>query len=342
MQGLALTLPQLTLEFGVSESTVRYTTMITFIGLSLGSTFWGLASDIIGRRPAFNATLFICGAFGTAVAFGPSWIGTAILFACMGMGVGGNLPVDGALFLEFLPFDSNRLLTLLSVWWPVGQLLAAISESNAQSHPSQVKNTHTSNTVGWAIIPPFSCDPELKACSLTNNEEPCCHPKDNRGWRYFIFTLGMLTLFMFFCRFFLFHLYESPKFFLSRNQPSRSVSVVHGIAHHNGAKTWLTEDLLEELGGGADTGPKVGVAEISRRNASEFSLDRVRALFVDRKLAITTVLLWVMWFAIGLGFPLFNAFLPQYLEHAGQDGGGTVSTGEVCPSNIQSTPKPYH
>lgn len=46
------------------------------------------------------------------------------MFACLGLGVGGNLPVDGALFLEFLPFASGNLLTMLSVWWPVGQLVA--------------------------------------------------------------------------------------------------------------------------------------------------------------------------------------------------------------------------
>lgn len=125
-QALALVLPQLSTEFGVSTSTVRYTTMITYIGLSLGSTCWGVASDIIGRRPAFNTTLLICGAFGTGVAFGSSWPITALLFAFMGTGVGGNLPVDGALFLEFLPFESNKLLTLLSIWWPVGQLLASL------------------------------------------------------------------------------------------------------------------------------------------------------------------------------------------------------------------------
>jgi MFS family permease len=126
MTGLALVLPQLTPEFGVSVAHIRYTTMITFIGLSLGSTFWGVASDIIGRKPAFNITLFLCGLFGTLVAFGPNWISTSVLFACMGLGVGGNLPVDGALFLEFLPFESNKLLTLLSVWWPVGQLIASL------------------------------------------------------------------------------------------------------------------------------------------------------------------------------------------------------------------------
>lgn len=51
-------------------------------------------------------------------------IGACGLFAALGTGVGGNLPVDGALFLEFLPTASGRHLTLLSVWWPVGQLVA--------------------------------------------------------------------------------------------------------------------------------------------------------------------------------------------------------------------------
>lgn len=46
------------------------------------------------------------------------------LYACLGLGVGGNLPVDGALFLEFLPFASGNLLTMLSVWWPLGQLIS--------------------------------------------------------------------------------------------------------------------------------------------------------------------------------------------------------------------------
>jgi hypothetical protein len=30
------------------------------------------------------------------------------------------------LFLEFLPMTDNKLLTLLSAWWPGGQLVSAI------------------------------------------------------------------------------------------------------------------------------------------------------------------------------------------------------------------------
>lgn len=126
LQGVALTLPQLSLEFGVSESRVRFTTMALFIGLTLGAAFWGIASDVIGRRLAFNSTLFIAAVFGLAVGGANSWVAVCALFGALGCGVGGNLPVDGALFLEFLPFASGALLTGLSVWWPVGSLVASM------------------------------------------------------------------------------------------------------------------------------------------------------------------------------------------------------------------------
>jgi MFS family permease len=125
LQGLALSLPSLSTEFGLSETSVRYTTMILYFGMAFGSVGWGLLSDILGRRITFNSTLFITGFFGVLIALGPTWPVTAFLFAAMGLGVGGNLPVDGALFLEFLPRADNKLLTLLSAWWPAGQLAAA-------------------------------------------------------------------------------------------------------------------------------------------------------------------------------------------------------------------------
>lgn len=136
LQGVALTLPKLAAEFGVDTDRIRYTTLSLFTGLCIGASFWGTASDVIGRRLAFNATLFLAGVFGLAAGGGPNWIGTCALFACLGLGVGGNLPVDGALFLEFLPFASGNLLTLLSVWWPVGQLISSLGKQ--QSTPSMI------------------------------------------------------------------------------------------------------------------------------------------------------------------------------------------------------------
>jgi MFS family permease len=79
------------------------------VGLCVGANFWGIGSDIIGRRLAFNLTLLIAGVFGIAAGAAPSWIGACGLFAALGVGVGGNLPVDVSVrevpFLFFFPQD---------------------------------------------------------------------------------------------------------------------------------------------------------------------------------------------------------------------------------------------
>jgi hypothetical protein len=49
---MALLLPRLT---GSSQS---YSSVAYYVGLTLGASFWGLSSDLIGRKPAFNCTLF--------------------------------------------------------------------------------------------------------------------------------------------------------------------------------------------------------------------------------------------------------------------------------------------
>jgi MFS family permease len=69
------------------------------IGLLVGAAFWGLASDVWGRRFAFNATLLITGVFATAAGGSNSYITLCAMAALWSVGVGGNLPVDSAVFL---------------------------------------------------------------------------------------------------------------------------------------------------------------------------------------------------------------------------------------------------
>jgi hypothetical protein len=88
---------------------------------------------------------------------------------------------------------------MLSVWWPVGQLVASLGTLNRIDREVRIQGL-TWVIVAWGFIPNYSCtDPKN------------CKRADNMGWRYFILTLGALTFAMFICRFFLFHLYESPK-----------------------------------------------------------------------------------------------------------------------------------
>lgn len=55
-------------------------------------------------------------------------------------------------------------------------------------------------------------------------------------------------------------------------------------------------------------------------------MKRFAALFENRTLAITTCLLWFQWTTVGMGYPLFNAFLPQYLANSGGDVTNDVAT----------------
>jgi hypothetical protein len=135
-----------------------------------------------------------------------------------------------------------------------------------------------------------------------------------------VYTMGAMTFVMFLARFALYHLFESPKFLLSRGRQAEAVAVVHGIAYKNKTTTWLTEEILNEIGGDPAVvlDSQLAVKEILRRKMSSFSGERVAPLFRSRKMGLTTVLLWFCWLAIGMGYPLFNAFLPQYLHSAVQ------------------------
>lgn len=314
---MALTLTQMSAEFGVSDSRVRFSTCALFLGLCLGASFWGIASDIIGRRPAFNVTLFIASVFGLASGGGPDWIGTSGLFACVGIGIGGNLPVDGAVFLEFLPMEAGNILTMMSVFWPVGNLIASL--------------------VAWGLVPTYACAPDLKACNQVAAGEACCTKDQNMGWRYMLFTLGGITACMFLARFFLFHLFESPKFLISRGRQEEAVATIQGLAYKNKTHTWLTVDVLNEVGGFEEevVQPKLSNSEIIQQSFSKFSLSKISPLFSNWKLGIssmlplpsslllvieakkltgTAALIWFCWATIGMAFPLFNSFLPQYFS----------------------------
>ncbi|KAI5114551.1 hypothetical protein M0805_007215, partial [Coniferiporia weirii] len=127
------------------------------IGLLVGAIFWGFGSDIWGRRWSFNITLFITAVFAIAAGGSPNYIALSSFSALWSVGVGGNLPVDSAIFLEFVPGSHQYLLTVLSIWWAFGQLIGSL--------------------IAWPLIANFSC-PETTAATS-------CPRSENQGWRYF-------------------------------------------------------------------------------------------------------------------------------------------------------------
>lgn len=124
--------------------------------------------------------------------------------ALWSFGVGGNLPVDSAVFLEFLPGSHQYLLTVLSIDWAVAQVVA--------------------NLIAWGLLSKYSCQETTVSCEKENN----------MGWRYFVIVMGAISLIEFFIRMVFFKIYESPKYLMGKGRDEEAVKVVHEVARRNG------------------------------------------------------------------------------------------------------------
>ncbi|KAF8589870.1 MFS general substrate transporter [Ramaria rubella] len=294
LQGVAIILPQIALEMNPPH--IAFATLALYVGLIFGASTWGILADIIGRKLSWTITLLIAGVFGTAAGGASNFVTLGALVACCGFGVGGNLPVDGALYLEHIPQRSQWTLTLLSVWWAFGQLIASL--------------------IGWVFIANFSC-PEATT--------PGTCPRDqNKGWRYTFFTLGAITLLMFICRYLVFDIQESSKYLLAKGRDEEALAVLQHVAKKNGKTITLTLDRLRAASGGQPS-VQLTSTQLFRHALKGLSLSHIKPLFATRRLAInTSITLW-LWGLIGLAYPLFNAFLPIYLSHHSVSSGSGIN-----------------
>lgn len=155
------------------------------------------------------------------------------------------------------------------------------------------------------------------------------------GWRYLLYTTGGLMLVLWFIRFAIFNLWESPKYLMGRGRDAEAVDVIHKVAAYNKTTSSLTLEMLEKVGrleGHSDeeraqrkAGHDTSALGAIRRNLSKLSTSHLRRLFSTRRLALSTSLLCVIWALIGLAFPLYNNFVPYYLATRGADfGDGSV------------------
>lgn len=283
----SLILPPVKNEFSPPRPPIL--TLAQNIGLLVGAVFWGFSCDIYGRRWAFNLTLGITGVFGLIAAGSPNFAAICVFAALWSVGVGGNLPVDSAIFLEFLPGTHQYLLTILSIDWALAQVVATL--------------------IAWPLLGSLTCQEESQKCLRS----------ENMGWRYFLIVIGGLGFLMFIVRFVFFTIYESPKYLMGRGEDTEAVRIVHELARRNGAVSSLTPEDLQRLGQGTTQGRDTKQA--LKRNLEKLDLSHVRALFSTPKLAWSTSIIILVWAFIGLGFPLYNAFLPYIQATRGTEFG---------------------
>jgi hypothetical protein len=124
------------------------------------------------------------------------------------------------------------------------------------------------------------------------------------GWRYFLFAMGSLTLLMWGIRFFLFTLYESPKYLAGKGEDDEAVAVLRNVAKVNrkeGSLKLTAGDLVESglgdktMGDNAMVGVGGDLREAVLKKLGVVDANHVKPLFATKKLAWSTGLLIVLW-----------------------------------------------
>jgi hypothetical protein len=90
----------------------------------------------------------------------------------------------------------------------------------------------------------------------------------------------------------------------------------------------VTVEDLKACGELVPGGRQVTATAVIQRRLQQIDLTHIRALFATRKLAYSTSLIMIIWAFIGLGYPLYNAFIPyiQAIKGAQFHTGSTYIT----------------
>lgn len=290
-------------------------TVAAYVGMLVGALFWGGSADIIGRKYAFNVSLLLSSIFCIVAGASPNWYVLGLFVCLSAFGAGGNLVLDTAVFLEYLPSKDQWLLTLMAAWWGLGQLVAGL--------------------FAWAFMPNFSCNVEVEPCNWDTNP----------GWRYMWFANGALVFVLSIARVTVIRLRETPKYLVGEGKDAEVVETLQWIAKKYNRPCSLSLERMEACGvTGAATQRRGSVSAHAKKKASFAEIGmHLKGLFVTKKLALSTCLIWFSWLLIGLAYPLYNVFLPQYLESRGAELGGlspSITWRNYAITNLCSIPSP--
>ncbi|TID13026.1 membrane transporter [Venturia nashicola] len=322
-QAFGLVLSPIQQEFGFSNGQSGNISVAFSSGLTAGAFVWGFLVDIIGRQWAFNLTCLISSIFGLCLGIPNSYTPFLVLTAFVGFGVGGNIPIDTTICLEFIPQNRRFLLALLSIFQPIGVVLCSV--------------------IAYGFIPKWSCKPDfstadpLPSCRNVASGVACCSKSQNMGYRYLLYTLGAITLTVFFVRFVIFRFQESPKFLVYRGRDDEAVEVLQNIAGTNKVQCGITLQMFEQLtrehvetSSDIAEGSKLQTRTMKEKLMRE--LGRYKMLFSDFQMSRLTMLIWLTYICDFWGFTVAGTYLPTIV--AQKNGVLDVSLKETYRSYV--------
>lgn len=96
------------------------------LGLTLGTTLWGMVGDRYGRMYAFKTTVCLTALFSLILVFAVNQYMMDVCLFFIGIGAGGELALGGTVFYEFCPPSKAYYLTRMGVFWGLGGSLSAL------------------------------------------------------------------------------------------------------------------------------------------------------------------------------------------------------------------------
>lgn len=244
---ISFVLPAVMKAWNLSSQQAGFLGTAIFVGMLLGAWFWGTLSDYIGRRWGFQLTVAMDSVFGFLSALAPNFPVLVLLRALTGFGVGGTLPVDYAIFAEFLPREKRgHYLVILESFWALGTVVAA--------------------GLAWLLVPRL-------------------------GWRWLLAISAVPGIIIYFIRR---YVPESPRYLLISGREQEALAVLNQVAKENGASVRFA-----------------ALAPVPRTT-------RVTVTALWRgPYARITLMLWIVWFAISLGYYGVFIWLPRIFVQQG-------------------------
>jgi hypothetical protein len=129
----------------------------------------------------------------------------------------------------------------------------------------------------------------------------------------------------------LFRIYETPKYLLGKGRDAEAIDVIAKVAARDGKTSPLTLADLQAVDAqlcrrhedSNTTSPNTKARGVFKRTVAKFSPDKLKALFSTPRLAFSTCMLIFLWMSIGMAYPIYNSFIPIYLENKGVASGNS-------------------
>lgn len=123
-----VTLTSIMADMGISPTQTGLLASAGMYGMMFGALFFGMLSDVIGRKKVIIIGIFIYSIFNAFVALISSYSLFVVVRFIAGMGMGAITPVVISLLSEYTP-RANRtlLLTMVMIGIPLGQLFSSLA-----------------------------------------------------------------------------------------------------------------------------------------------------------------------------------------------------------------------